>query len=110
MVGDSGVGKSCLLEKLLHQESTNNFISTIGIDVKTHYANLNGQTTKLQVFPRQSLQIWCVNCRSEVGINGESRKCPKERLREEVGGSRQAQGAGEAGGMICQVDGIRDFS
>ena len=30
-VGDSGVGKSCLLDKFLDDSSTNNFISTIGV-------------------------------------------------------------------------------
>ena len=34
MIGDSGVGKSCLLEKLLDTTSTNSFISTIGVDIK----------------------------------------------------------------------------
>ena len=34
MIGDSGVGKSCLLEKLLDKTSASAFISTIGVDVK----------------------------------------------------------------------------
>jgi Ras-related protein Rab-8A len=51
MVGDSGVGKSCLLEKLLDISSTNAFISTIGVDVRTHVINLNGNSLKLQVRP-----------------------------------------------------------
>ena len=34
MIGDSGVGKSCLLEKLLDRTSANAFISTIGVDLK----------------------------------------------------------------------------
>lgn len=50
MVGDSGVGKSCLLEKLLDLSSTNAFISTIGVDVRTHVIKMsNGQDIKLQV-------------------------------------------------------------
>ena len=49
MVGDSGVGKSCLLEKLLDSASNNHFISTIGVDVKTHSVTHNGETYKLQV-------------------------------------------------------------
>ena len=36
MVGDSGVGKSCLLDKFLDDSSTNNFISTIGVDIRSH--------------------------------------------------------------------------
>lgn len=49
MIGDSGVGKSCLLEKLLDLSSTNAFISTIGVDVRTHVINVNGHAFKLQV-------------------------------------------------------------
>ncbi len=49
MVGDSGVGKSCLLEKLLDSASNNHFISTIGVDVRTHSVTHGGETYKLQV-------------------------------------------------------------
>ena len=49
MVGDSGVGKSCLLEKFLDLSSNNAFISTIGYEVRTHIIKLDGQTVKLQV-------------------------------------------------------------
>jgi len=50
MVGDSGVGKSCLLEKFLDETSTNNFISTIGVDIKTRSITLNNKTIKIQVW------------------------------------------------------------
>ena len=50
MIGDSGVGKSCLLEKLLDLNSTNTFISTIGVDVKNHAIKADdGRLVKLQV-------------------------------------------------------------
>ena len=49
MVGDSGVGKSCLLEKFIDLSSNNAFISTIGVDVRTHVIKLDGQSVKLQV-------------------------------------------------------------
>ena len=49
MVGDSGVGKSCLLEKFIDLSSNNAFISTIGVDVRTHALKLDGQTVKLMV-------------------------------------------------------------
>ena len=49
MVGDSGVGKSCLLEKLLDTTSTNTFISTIGVDVKNHVIRTGDGNIKLQV-------------------------------------------------------------
>lgn len=50
MVGDSGVGKSCLLEKFLDLSSNNAFISTIGYEVRTHIMKMDGQTVKLQVW------------------------------------------------------------
>ena len=52
MVGDSGVGKSCLLEKFIDLSSNNAFISTIGVDVRTHVIKLDGQSVKLQVISR----------------------------------------------------------
>ena len=53
MVGDSGVGKSCLLEKLLDSTSNNHFISTIGVDVRSLSVAHNGETYKLQVMRNQ---------------------------------------------------------
>jgi len=52
MVGDSGVGKSCLLEKLVSGGGSKNaFISTIGVDVRTHQIDLSeGHSCKLQVW------------------------------------------------------------
>jgi len=51
LVGDSGVGKSCLLEKLLDMSSTNNFISTIGVDVKNHAIKAeDGRLVRLQIW------------------------------------------------------------
>jgi len=51
MVGDSGVGKSCILEKLVDSASTNTFISTIGVDVKNHTLKTDsGRSVKLQIW------------------------------------------------------------
>jgi Ras-related protein Rab-1A len=51
LIGDSGVGKSCLLEKLLDLNSTNTFISTIGVDVKNHAIKADdGRLVKLQIW------------------------------------------------------------
>ena len=49
MVGDSGVGKSCLLDKFLDDSSANNFISTIGVDIKTRETTINNRKIKVQV-------------------------------------------------------------
>eukprot|EP00096_Caligus_rogercresseyi_P001100 TRINITY_DN11718_c0_g1_i1.p1 TRINITY_DN11718_c0_g1~~TRINITY_DN11718_c0_g1_i1.p1 ORF type:complete len:203 (+),score=86.67 TRINITY_DN11718_c0_g1_i1:43-609(+) len=48
LVGDSGVGKSCLLEKLIDSSSKNTFISTIGFVIRTHV--LEESQLKLQVW------------------------------------------------------------
>lgn len=50
MVGDSGVGKSCLLDKFLDDSSTNNFISTIGVDVRTREDIIKDKKVKIQVW------------------------------------------------------------
>jgi len=50
MVGDSGVGKSCLLDKFLDDSSTNNFISTIGVDIRSRETKIQDKTVKLQVW------------------------------------------------------------
>lgn len=50
MVGDSGVGKSCLLDKFLDTASTNNFISTIGVDIRTRHLKIGNKTVKIQVW------------------------------------------------------------
>jgi len=50
MIGDSGVGKSCLLERFMDKSSTNNWISTIGVDIRTIYLDREGKNTKIQVW------------------------------------------------------------
>lgn len=50
LIGDSGVGKSCLLEKLMDLTSNNAFISTIGVDIRTHVIQIEGKPVKLQVW------------------------------------------------------------
>jgi len=50
MVGDSGVGKSCLLDKFLDDKSTNNFISTIGVDIRSRELRVKNKLVKVQVW------------------------------------------------------------
>jgi len=50
MVGDSGVGKSCLLDKFLDDSSTNNFISTIGVDIRSRLTVIDNKKVKIQVW------------------------------------------------------------
>merc|ERR1711871_481635 len=50
LIGDSGVGKSCLLCRYSDDEFNNNFITTIGIDFKIRTIELDGQKIKLQIW------------------------------------------------------------
>ena len=43
------MGKSCLLDKFLDDSSTNNFISTIGVDIRSRETKIQDKTVKLQV-------------------------------------------------------------
>ena len=49
ILGDSGVGKTCLLMRFTEEKFTPSHITTIGIDFKTKTLNLNGKAVKLQI-------------------------------------------------------------
>ena len=49
LIGDSGVGKSCLLLRFADDTYTESYISTIGVDFKIRTIELDGKTIKLQV-------------------------------------------------------------
>ncbi|ANB14055.1 Rab family GTPase SEC4 [Sugiyamaella lignohabitans] len=50
LIGDSGVGKSCLLLRFCDDQFTPSFITTIGIDFKIRTINLDDKRVKLQVW------------------------------------------------------------
>ena len=50
MIGDSGVGKSCLLLRFSDDSFTPSFITTIGIDFKIRTIELDGKRIKLQIW------------------------------------------------------------
>ncbi|KAG1869616.1 rab-type small GTP-binding protein [Suillus subluteus] len=50
LIGDSGVGKSCLLFRFCDDEWMPLFITTIGIDFKIHTIELDGKHAKLQIW------------------------------------------------------------
>jgi len=49
LMGDGGVGKSCLLLRFADDTYTESYISTIGVDFKIRTIELDGKTIKLQI-------------------------------------------------------------
>ena len=49
IIGDSGVGKSCILARFSDNIFSENYISTIGIDFRFRTIKLQHKTLKLQV-------------------------------------------------------------
>ncbi|XP_075469117.1 ras-related protein Rab-8A-like [Ascaphus truei] len=56
LIGDSGVGKTCVLFRFSEDAFNSTFISTIGIDFKIRTIELDGKRIKLQ--------IWSLFCKS----------------------------------------------
>lgn len=50
LIGDSGVGKSCLLLRFADDTYTDSYISTIGVDFKIRTVELDKKTIKLQIW------------------------------------------------------------
>jgi Ras-related protein Rab-1A len=50
IIGNSGVGKSCLLLRFAEDLFSDNYISTIGVDFKIRKLDLDGKSIKLQIW------------------------------------------------------------
>ncbi|RYR11880.1 hypothetical protein Ahy_B04g069399 [Arachis hypogaea] len=50
LIGDSSVGKSCLLLRFADDSYIDSYISTIGVDFKIRTVELEGKTIKLQIW------------------------------------------------------------
>ena len=50
LIGDSGVGKTCVLFRFAEDQYNATFISTIGIDFKIRTIELDGKKIKLQIW------------------------------------------------------------
>ncbi|KAB5596143.1 GTP-binding protein ypt1 [Ceratobasidium theobromae] len=71
LIGDSGVGKSCLLLRFADDTYTESYISTIGVDFKIRTIELEGKTVKLQIvripFPRSRMPSGCAISTFQAG-------------------------------------------
>lgn len=50
LIGDSGVGKTCILFRFVEDSFSTSFISTIGIDFKIKTVEIDGKRIKLQIW------------------------------------------------------------
>ena len=50
VIGESAVGKSCLLLRYTDDKFQETFMTTIGVDFKTKHIEVNGQKVKLQIW------------------------------------------------------------
>lgn len=50
IVGDSSVGKSCLLLRFADDQFNENYMTTIGVDFRFKTVNSNGKNIKLQIW------------------------------------------------------------
>ena len=49
-IGESGVGKTCVLRRFVENKFLENHLATIGIDFKTNTLNINNQEIKLKIW------------------------------------------------------------
>ena len=50
IIGDSGVGKSCIMSRFADDSYTESYISTIGVDFKIRTIEVLGEIVKLQIW------------------------------------------------------------
>eukprot|EP01067_Filipodium_phascolosomae_P006680 Filipodium_phascolosomae@DN497_c0_g1_i1.p1 len=50
LIGDSGVGKSCILLRFADDSFTESYITTIGVDFRFRTITVDGKTVKLQIW------------------------------------------------------------
>ena len=57
LIGDSGVGKSSILNRFVDNTYLENNMSTIGVDFKIKTIELDGKTIKLQLWDSRTRKI-----------------------------------------------------
>ncbi|TYH58812.1 hypothetical protein ES332_D08G180400v1 [Gossypium tomentosum] len=68
LIGDSGVGKSCLLLRFADDSYIDSYMSTIGVDFKIRTVEQDGKTIKLQIVCFSMLTITSSYYRGAHGI------------------------------------------
>ena len=57
LIGDSGVGKSCIVQRYADKTYSNSNSSTIGVDFRVNYITLDGSEFKLQIWDTAGLKV-----------------------------------------------------
>jgi len=71
LIGNSGVGKTCLLMKFADGTFTENYVSTIGVDFRVKMLNVDGKKVKLQIWDTAGQERFRTICSSYYrGANG----------------------------------------
>ena len=65
MIGDSGVGKSCLLLRYVDCSHRESYVNTIGVDFKVKTIKLDGKRIRLQVWDTGKLILTKLYPRSD---------------------------------------------
>ncbi|CAO2627353.1 Ras-related protein Rab-8A [Lemmus lemmus] len=72
LIGDSGVGKTCVLFRFSEDAFNSTFISTIGIDFKIRTIELDGKRIKLQIWDTAGQGIKFMETSAKANINVEN--------------------------------------
>ncbi|CAE7209183.1 YPT1 [Symbiodinium natans] len=64
LIGDSGVGKSCLLLRFADDTYSDNFVATIGVDFRIRTMHLDGKKAKAQIWDTAGQERFRTICAS----------------------------------------------
>ena len=81
LIGDSGVGKTCILFRFSDDAFNNTFISTIGIDFKIKNVDIDGTKIKLQIWDTAGQERYNMPL-SPAYVRGASGTETKNRLKK----------------------------
>jgi hypothetical protein len=83
LIGDAGVGKSSLLKQWTAGEFCDQYVTTIGVDIKMNQVEVNGQSIALQIVSERlrahalacahTRLLACMKCFAECCAVGHSR-------------------------------------